>query len=156
MEVTRTNGGITRGSSSPRRRPRRAAARRRRGAALVEFAVVAPLLFLVIFAVIEFGRMVMVHQIMTNAAREGARRAILEQTTNAETHTIVSDYLTASSISNATVSVTPESFDQVGFGDPINVTVSVAFDDVSWLPAPWFLVGTNLSVTSTMRAERPE
>ena len=82
---------------------RRSARRRRLGATVVEFAIVAPLLFLFIFAMIEFGRMVMVEQILTNAAREGARRGILEQSTRAEVETIVSDYLTESSISGATV-----------------------------------------------------
>ena len=156
MRVWSTSGNTSPGGSSPGRPPRRAAGHRRRGATLVEFAIVAPLLLLFIFAVIEFGRMVMVHQIITNAAREGARRAILEQTTAEEAHTIVSDYLTGSSVSGASVSLTPEQFDQVGFGTPVTVTVSVPFDDVSWLPAPWFLSGTNLSVQSTMRAERPE
>jgi Flp pilus assembly protein TadG len=51
---------------------------------VVEFAVVAPLLFLLIFGMIEFGRMVMVQQILTNASREGARRGILEQSTATE------------------------------------------------------------------------
>ena len=156
MRVWSTNGDNEPDGSSPGRPPRRAAGRRRRGATLVEFAIVAPLLFLFIFALVEFGRMVMVHQIITNAAREGARRAILEQTTAEEAHTIVDDYLTGSSISGATVTMTPAQFDQVGFGTPVTVAVSVPFDDVSWLPAPWFLSGTNLSVQSTMRAERPE
>ena len=156
MRVGFTSGANTPGGSLPGRRPRRGARWRRRGATLVEFAIVAPLLFLFIFGIIEFGRMVMVHQIITNAAREGARRAILEQTTAAEVQTIVGDYLTGSSISGATVTVTPAQFDHVGFGTPVAVAVSVPFDEVSWLPAPWFLAGTNLSVQSTMRAERPE
>ena len=100
--------------------------------------------------------MVMVQQIMTNAAREGARRGVLEQTTVNEVHAIVNDYLTSSSISGATVTVTPDSFVQVGFGDPVTVTVAVPFDEVSWIPAPWFLSGVNLSAQSTMRGERPE
>ncbi len=45
----------------------------RRGAAIVEFAVIAPLLFFLIFGMIEFGRVIMVMQVMTNATREGAR-----------------------------------------------------------------------------------
>ena len=152
MRVTLEKSGNT-----PSGRARKRPARRRRGATLVEFAIVAPLLFLFIFAVIEFGRMVMVHQIITNAAREGARRGILEQTTAQEVQTIVGEYLSGSSISGATVSVTPADFDHVvGFGTPITVAVSVPFNEVSWLPAPWFLNGANLSVQSTMRAERPE
>ncbi len=138
------------------RKTRRPARRRRRGATVVEFAVVAPLLFLFIFAMLEFGRMVMVEQILTNAAREGARRGILEQSTRAEVETIVSDYLTGSSVCGATVTVSPDQLRRVGFGQPVTVTVSVPYSQVSWLPTPWFLGGTNLTAQSVMRGERPE
>lgn len=47
------------------------------GQALVEFALVAPLFFLLIFAIIDFGRYVYYVQILNNAAREGARYAIV-------------------------------------------------------------------------------
>ena len=143
----------------PSRRPcrtRRFARGQRRGAALVEFAVVAPLLFLLVLAVFEFGRMVMVQQFLTNASREGARRGILEQTTKSDVQTIVTDYLSSSTISGTTVTVSPDQLSKVGFGDPVSVTVSVPFDHVSWLPAPWFLGEKNLSGRSVMLAERPE
>jgi Flp pilus assembly protein TadG len=48
-----------------------------RGQALVEFALVAPLFFLMLFAIIDFGRYVYYVQILNNAAREGARYAIV-------------------------------------------------------------------------------
>jgi TadE-like protein len=51
--------------------------RRSRGQALVEFAFVAPIFFLLLFAIIDFGRYVYYVQILNNAAREGARYAIV-------------------------------------------------------------------------------
>ena len=48
-----------------------------RGQALVEFALVAPIFFLVMFSIIEFGRYVYTVQILNEAAREGARFAIV-------------------------------------------------------------------------------
>ncbi|NQT16868.1 MAG: pilus assembly protein [Planctomycetes bacterium] len=137
-------------------RPCRSARRRRRGAAIVEFAVVAPLFFLLIFTVLQVGRMVMVQQILTNAAREGARRGILEQTTAAEVQTIVAGYLADTSISGATVAVAPDSFSQVGRGDPVTVSVAVPFSQVSWLPVPGVFDNTILSGHCVMRGERPE
>ena len=128
----------------------------RRGTTVVEFAIVAPLLLLLILGMVEFGRAVMVQQLLTNASREGARRGILEQTTAEETETVVVDYLASSSVAGATVTVSPASLDHVGFGDPVTVTVSVPYDQVSWLPMPWFLGGTNLTAQSIMLAERPE
>ena len=121
------------------------ARRPRRGAAAVEFALIAPLLFLLIFGMIEFGRAVMVQQILTNASREGARRAILEQTTLSDT-----------SIPGASVSVSPNPLSSVGFGDPVTVTCSIPYAQVTWLPTPAFFGGKTLTGRSVMRAERPE
>lgn len=134
----------------------RRSARRRKGAALIEFAVVAPVLFLLIFAVIEFGRVIMVEQIITNAAREGARRAILEQSTAADVQTGVTEYLTNNTISGATVTVSPDNLERLGFGAPVTVTVSVPVDSVSWFPATRWVQGATLSVQSVMRCERVE
>jgi Flp pilus assembly protein TadG len=53
---------------------------RRTAAHLVEFAVVCPIFFLFVFGILEYGRFVMTLQIVTNAAREGARYAVV--TTN--------------------------------------------------------------------------
>lgn len=50
---------------------------RGRGQALAEFALVAPLLFLLILGTIEAGRFVFFYELMNNATREGARYAIV-------------------------------------------------------------------------------
>ena len=50
----------------------------RRGASVVEMAVVSPILITLIFGVIEFGWAFMVRQMLTNAAREGARVAAIQ------------------------------------------------------------------------------
>jgi Flp pilus assembly protein TadG len=55
-----------------RRRPRRVF-----GQALAEFALVAPIFFLMLFGIIDFGRYVYYVQVLNNAAREGARYAIV-------------------------------------------------------------------------------
>jgi hypothetical protein len=53
------------------------ARRRDRGAAAVEFALVLPVLLLIIFGIIDFGRMLTAKITLTEAAREGARAAAL-------------------------------------------------------------------------------
>ena len=138
---------------SLRRRRRRAS---RRGAFLVEFAFVAPVLILLIIGLFEFGRLIMVQQILTNASREGARRAIVEQSTKAEVETTITDYLSDRTISGATVTVTPDPLSSVGFGDPVSVTISVPYDQVSWLPTPRFLSGKQVTAQSVMCGERSE
>jgi hypothetical protein len=56
---------------------RPAGRRRSRGQALTEFALVAPIFFLVLFAVIEAGRFMFYYETLNNATREGARYAIV-------------------------------------------------------------------------------
>ena len=51
--------------------------RSEKGAALVEAAVTIPLLLLVSVGIFEFGRAYQTWQVITNAAREGARVAVL-------------------------------------------------------------------------------
>lgn len=50
-----------------------------RGASLAEFAVVATFFFMLIFGVIEFGRLLYTHNALTDAARRGARYAVLHE-----------------------------------------------------------------------------
>ena len=49
--------------------------RSERGNAVVEFALVLPILLLVLFGISEFGRMIMTTNMLHTAAREGARLA---------------------------------------------------------------------------------
>ena len=51
--------------------------RNQRGAALVESAMVIPILLLISAGIFEFGRAYQTWQVLTNAAREGARVAVL-------------------------------------------------------------------------------
>jgi Flp pilus assembly protein TadG len=55
----------------------RHSARHRRGQALVEFALILPAILLLVVGMLEFARAWNLHQVMTDAAREGARRAVL-------------------------------------------------------------------------------
>jgi len=48
----------------------------RRGAATVETALVLPICLLFLFGILEYGRYIMVLQVTTNAAREGAHYAL--------------------------------------------------------------------------------
>jgi Flp pilus assembly protein TadG len=126
---------------------------RRRGAAIAEFAVVVPVLILLFFGLLEFGRMMMVEQILTNAAREGCRKAVLPGTTSDDVTTVVNNYLSNSGISGAnTPTVTPAP-DSANAGDAITVTVSINFNNVSWLPVPQWLGNKTISASVVMAKE---
>ncbi len=64
---------------SIRRGRRNPSARRDRGQALMEFALVIPLFLLLMVALFDLGRAVFAYNTLTNAAREGARLAIVNQ-----------------------------------------------------------------------------
>jgi Flp pilus assembly protein TadG len=66
-----------------------------RGQALVETAVMLPLLLLVCIGIFEFGRAFQTWQVLTNAAREGARIAILPNATPADVQARVVQYVAA-------------------------------------------------------------
>jgi hypothetical protein len=51
--------------------------KRARGQALVEFALIVPLFFTLLFGIIEVGRFIFYYEILNNATREGARYAIV-------------------------------------------------------------------------------
>jgi len=55
-----------------------------RGASLVEFAIAATVFLTVVFAVVEFGRALWVHNALSDAARRGARYAVLHKATDIE------------------------------------------------------------------------
>jgi Flp pilus assembly protein TadG len=136
--------------------------RKRRGAAAVEFAIVAPVFFLLVFGMIEFGRMVMVQQILTNASREGARKAVLDGSTTADVQNTVITMMNDAKIAvgAGNVTITPTNPATAQYGDPVTVTVAVPFSQVSWLPAPMLLsflpagqTDITLRATTVMRRE---
>jgi Flp pilus assembly protein TadG len=122
------------------------------GAAATEFAVVAPVFFLMIIGFLEFGRALMVQQVLINASRVGARQAITTGATSAEVQTAVEDYTAGVAVPGVVVTVSPDP-GSANPGTAITVTTSVDFGDVSWMSSPWFLNGKTLTASSQMRKE---
>jgi Flp pilus assembly protein TadG len=134
-------------------KPYRLYRKKRLATAAVEFAVVAPVFLLMVFGMIEYGRMVMVYQVLTNASREGARAAVLDGATTSSVTASVNSYMTSAMITGQTVTVSPNPPSNAEYGDPVTVTVSIPFNQVSWLPSPMYLGGKTLSSATVMRRE---
>ena len=81
--------------------------RRERGAAMVEFALLLPLLLLVLFGLIDMGRMFLVQAMVTNGAREGARMVALRQPAADVTTRADASMPSIDTISGGTHAVTP-------------------------------------------------
>jgi Flp pilus assembly protein TadG len=81
------------------------------GAELIEFALTLPLLLLVVLGIIEFGFVFQQYEVVTNAAREGARMASLNTygSTNAmrrsNAQARVTQYLTAGGLDSAAATI---------------------------------------------------
>ena len=73
--------------------------RNEKGAALIEAAVTVPIILLISVGIFEFGRAYQTQQVLTNAAREGARLAVIDGSTDAQVRARVNAYLTAGGLS---------------------------------------------------------
>lgn len=138
---------------------------RRDGAALVEMALVLPIFVMVTLGIVEFGRAMMVSQLVTNAAREGTRLAIVDGSTNAEVDTFIDDFLVAAvgvNKADITVDITVDeatgnpsagnAVESASSKDLVTIKVQVPFDKVSYV-AGSYLSGKNLVAVSAMRHE---
>lgn len=103
---------------------------RERGAAAVELAIIMPLLLLFIAGIVDFGRYFLTEIQLTNAAREGARVAVIEEPA---ANVVLRVETAAPAVSNMTIT-TP----RLCPGDDAEVTVSTPFD--------WILLGPSMSL----------
>jgi hypothetical protein len=131
-----------------------------RGAELVEFALVFPLLLLVMLGIMDFGFLFQRYEVVTAAAREGARVAILPDYQDADIRARVNAYLTAGGLTEpATVNVgAPQSINVGGRCITIRpVTVSYNYRYVFGSIVTFFgetALGTRLlNATAAMRSE---
>ena len=140
---------------------------RERGSAMVETAICIPLLLVLMVGIFEVGRAYETWQVLTNAAREGARMAVMPSGSTADTTALVRAYMsngqltkaaTASVVVNEAASITVN-------GNPVSasmVTVDYPFEFIMLQPivrlvAPTATVGGPITMRATaiMRNEAP-
>jgi Flp pilus assembly protein TadG len=130
-----------------------------RGAALLETAITLPLILLVCVAIFEFGRAYQTWQVLTNAAREGARMAVLPNQTQSAVEQRVRNYMQAGQLPRySTASVTVNSSATITVnGAPVQasqVTVDYPFNFIVLQPVARLVTpSTSLGSAITMRAE---
>ena len=134
---------------------------KRRGAVVVETAIVLPIFLLVLLGIMEFGRAMMVSQLVTTAARDANRMAIMSGSSNAECEDLIEEFLNntlglAAGDITINISVTKSgggTLTEVGDavqGDLCVISVEIPFDKVSLVQGS-YLVGKMLSGDSQMR-----
>lgn len=139
-----------------RMRPRTA----RSGQAIVEFAMIAPILLLMVFGLIDFARAWSAHHVIADAAREGARIAVVDNAQGVnDARSAIQNRMQTAGL-NANEPVTRITFDpadgNTGRGEPLTVDIEHDFD--FWLLGPlmkWALGGetAQLATRITMRTE---
>lgn len=134
-----------------RRRPSR------RGAAMVEMAVMLPVVALLLMGMLEASRMCVTTQLLTNAAREGCRVASAQGKTSQDVTSRIDATLTAAGITPALVTRTlsPPSIETTVLNAQITLTLSVNFSDVNWFSSPFFFKNTTVSASAAMLSQRP-
>jgi Flp pilus assembly protein TadG len=134
------------------------ARRDRSGTSAVEMAIIAPLLVAMIMGQLEASRLGMVMQLLTTAAREGCRVAVLDGSTQTDVQNRVAAVLQGSGITVGTVTPTcpsPYAWDSAPMGTPITVTLSVPYAQVSWLGTPFFFQQATVTAAATLSSENP-
>lgn len=115
-------------SGGSRRRPRRNS-----GQALVEFAVVVPILMLLILGLVDFARAWNTYQVITDAAREGARTAVIDNPTITEADVLVT---MSSAMARAGLNTTDATITITGFrsgrGNPTTVQIDYQYE-LGWV-----------------------
>jgi Flp pilus assembly protein TadG len=113
----------------------------KRGSTIIEFALVLFLLILLVFASIEFDRLILVYTTLANSARVGARYAIV----HGEDRTGTGDPPSSSTDSSNVVTVV-KNFASAGMLRTANLNVSVQYPG---LPSPGNKRGSLVIVTVT-------
>lgn len=131
--------------------------KRNEGTALIELALVLMILVLLTFGVMEYGWMFFQVQQVTNAARAGAREAILPDTTNADVEAVVDTAMTDAGLSTSGygVTITPTDVTGMSRGDPVTVAITVPYANIELLGMSIFPEPASLDASVTMAKEGP-
>lgn len=126
----------------------RAHGRQEEGATLVEFALVLPLLVLLLFGIMEFGWLFARNLDVRHGAREGARLAAVDELTG------VNDICSRMDTANSAETLVSATRDGDSIGNDIEVTVDAPASTITGF-LDWAIpAGTRLDSTVTIRVEQ--
>lgn len=119
-----------------------------RGQAIVEFALVVPILLLLLVGIIEFGRLWMIMNVLTGAAREGVRVAAVTAPDEDRVRNTVQNYLISANLSGSTITVAgPNASSEV------TVTVQLNYNTIFFGFIPGLSSSFQLTRSATMHWE---
>ncbi len=123
--------------------------------AVVEAALILPILLILTFGMIEYSWMFLKSQNITNAARAGARIAATADGTNAQVTSAVSTLMTSYNLQNTgyTVTTNPLNVGTAAKGTMITVTISFSYANAQVTGMSLFPVPSTLHASATMEKE---
>ncbi len=122
------------------------------GQAVVEFALLLPILVALVMGVLDMARAYSILQVVTNASREGARAGIIPSNTVADVTATVDTFLSAAGQTGCSTTST-NAGDTGSAGDATAVTVSCSFTALTGTLVPGWSGTFDLTQTATMRHE---
>src|SRR5262249_34614720 len=124
------------------------------GASAVEFALLLPVLMMILFGIIEFGFALYQQAVLTNASREGARLGIVQATpaiTTAQINAAIDTYLTPAGINPANVSRAIVAGGVTG--TPVSVSLTLPYNFIVLSSLTSLAPQINLTAYTVMRHE---
>ncbi len=122
--------------------------RQKEGQALVEFALVIPILIVIILAITEFGRLWMTMNVLTGAAREGVRVAAVNELGTTFANNAAQNVMTAAGMTGTTVTVSGPNA-----ANEMTVTVQMDYTVLTGTIVPGLSGTFQLTRSATMRWE---
>ena len=125
---------------------------RRNGSAVVELALLLPILMLTFCAVLEFSHVLLMRHSADTAAYEAARSAIVVGASAADAEEAAAELLAAARIRNWEVRVDPVVITEATAR--VEVTVDIPFRSNAWI-SPFFFRESVISSSVSLLTERP-
>lgn len=114
--------------------------KKNKGQAMIEFALIMPLVILTVFVFLQLGLLFNSYLILNHLAREGARYGAVNSDYDSDITTYVQSIIPSTiNQNNLTISISPSEGDSTRTrGNPITITLTYDFSDNTFLPTTFF------------------
>jgi hypothetical protein len=125
------------------------------GQDLLEFALIVPILFLILIMIFDLGRVVYYYSVLTNSAREGARAAIIDNTETADIQNAVCQLALGLDLGcpNPSITVTNLDLEPDTENRPDHVRVGVVYQFQPVTPLVKYFLGMGASDSITLNSQ---
>jgi len=122
-----------------------------RGGVAIEFAILIPILITMLFGIIQYGNILYVRQLMTQAAAEAARSYAYDSTTAADAEQLADDRLVATGLTYA-ITLTEPGTDETN----VKVLITTPMNEAALVNVLGSVISGNIEVSVVLRMESAE